>query len=730
LAFTLGPVRQHSPPAVGSFWDGEIGEGITGHYERAVRAHRARVQTFVVLPLAGELTGAFDVRGSSGIVRVVDIVDSTRQHDSCDCPDFLGNELGTCKHLEAVRRGAREIVPLGRALAALPRRCEVPTVTVCASGALRLVALGPRSDAFLEQLGLQLGAEGSLCVREPKVLRAGRTPRGRITHAAVAAAEILGARSRLLTRSREVEAAILTGELELDVLSAPLFPYQREGVAHLVARGRALLADDRGLGKTVQAIAACEVLRRRGEALRVLVVCPASLKAQWVSEIRRYAGAGAVVVGGVAQRRTAYASGAPYMILNYERTWRDLGLLRELRADVVILDEAQRAKNFRTKTARTLRAIPSRFLFALTGTPVENRLDDLYGLLQLVEPGVLGPLWKFNLAFNQPGTHGRVGGYTNLGALRARVAPVVLRRRKEDVLLQLPALTEQTRYIPMSLEQQELDDSYRRTAALILSEAKGRPLTPIEQMRVLAAFLKARQACNAAVLCDPEAEGGCAKLDELAIIVSEIARQGDSGSSKVLVFSEWTEMLRLAAARLDQEGIGYLMLHGGVPSDARPALLQRFHDDPRAVVLLSTDAGGVGLNLQVASYVIHLDLPWNPGRLDQRIGRAHRFGQTRGVSVTYLVSEGGIERGIEGTLASKRAVRAAAVDLKSEVESVETPTFGASLARAQQSLFFDLPELAAAVSLSPTKVNSAEVEITFANESEFRGGGNHFRQRK
>src|SRR5262249_35519699 len=163
-----------------------------------------------------------------------------------------------------------------------------------------------------------------------------------------------------------------------------------------------------------------------------------------------------------------------------------------------------------------------------------------------------------------------------------------------------------------------------------------RPLSPDEQKRLMAMLLKARQACDAAELCDRDGGGSSPKLEELEQIVSDIVEQG---GEKILIFSEWTEMLRLAARRLDRLGVGHRLLHGGVPTAKRGALLDEFRQDPNIRVLLSTDAGGVGLNLQVASYVIHLDLPWNPGRLDQRTARAHRLGQTRGVSAIYLCAE-------------------------------------------------------------------------------------------
>jgi hypothetical protein len=232
-------------------------------------------------------------------------------------------------------------------------------------------------------------------------------------------------------------------------------------------------------------------------------------------------------------------------------------------------------------------------------------------------------------------------------------------------------------------EQVTIEAGYRSDAAQLLSIAEKRPLTPEQQKRLMAALLKARQACNAIALCDPKHPDAakCPKLDELEALVSEICAQG---ASKILVFSEWTTMLELAQARLEKLGIGYGYLHGGVPTERRPDLLARFREDPDQRVLFSTDAGGVGLNLQVASYVIHLDLPWNPGKLDQRNGRAHRVGQTHGVSVTYLVADAGIERGIEGTLGAKRALRGAALDMTSEVDEVEAQGFNVFLAQLRE----------------------------------------------
>jgi superfamily II DNA or RNA helicase len=634
-------------------------------HELAVRRWRAQVERSRLQPPPASrdrhLDGPWVVRVGEGEAWAVDVVDATGAFDTCTCPDFATSGLGLCKHLAAVQRAIAERHVTG-AVPPSPRR---PTVTLTVrGGALALVLVGPH-DARVRRWF----ARGRLTL---DALEA-PPPGVRITNAVARFVRTTTEQEARAARSAELAAAQAAGRLVVDVLAAPLFPYQRDGVAHLVSRGRAVLADDMGLGKTVQAIAAAEVLRRRGEVRRVLVVTPASLKAQWAREIARYGAGTAIVVGGqAAERRRQLASDAPFVIANYELLWRDLAAFRGERWDLVIVDEAQRAKNFRTRTATTLRTLASEFLFVLTGTPVENRLDDLYALLQLVDPTVLGPLWRFNLDFHEQGRRGRVVGYKNLGELRRRTAPLVLRRRKEEVLSQLPPLTHQTRYVALDERQAALEAEHRDQAARLAAIAERRALTADEQQRLMGHLVKARQACDAAVLCDPDAPPRSGKLDELAALCREVI---DSGPAKVLVFSEWTEMLRLAARRLDEEGIAWAMLHGGVPVADRPALLDRFRAEPDVRVLLSTDAGGVGLNLQVASYVVHLDLPWNPGRLDQRTARAHRLGQSRGVSVTYLCAERGIERGIEGTLAGKRSLRAAALDVASEVDTLEAPSF-------------------------------------------------------
>ena len=575
----------------------------------------------------------------------------------CTCPDFAVNRLGTCKHIEAILHRLRKRAP--RKFEKYVRQGPPTSFVHLDWGAaeapgIRLRRAGNGSPAWLDDhFDTQQRLRGSLPEAYDGLALAARDRDG-----VVITPEVEEYVQRLQEETgRRVRAEVLGREIRdsggaLPGISAHLYPYQVEGVAFLATVGRGLLADDMGLGKTLEAIAAASVLRAHEGVRRALVVCPASLKHQWAREIQRFTGTEAVVIEGrPAARLALYRKGAPFTLVNYEVVLRDSEVIQSrLSPDLLILDEAQRIKNWRTKTAAAVKALATPFAFVLTGTPLENRLEDLYSLMQVVDPRVLGPLWCCLLDFHVTDGRGRVLGYRNLSELRRRLAPVMLRRDRSLVRDQLPDRIDSRVDLELDRRQRDLHDEAMSVAGRLARIAERRPLTPSEEKQLMAVLQRARMACNAAGLVDRETKGS-PKLKELASLLEELCLDG---GRKVVVFSQWERMTRMAGEVARELGLGVVRLHGGVPTGRRGALIDRFREDPGVQVFLSTDAGGVGLNLQAASVLINLDLPWNPAVLEQRIGRVHRLGQREPVQVVLMVARDSYEERISGLIAAKR----------------------------------------------------------------------------
>ncbi len=576
----------------------------------------------------------------------------------CSCPDWASNQLGTCKHIEAVLHRLRKsakgrkdydrappfpfvwlswdapdgpAVRVQRSPSLPPDLAEIIDRYFDAAGSFR----GELPDDFFRFSDLVQGRD-DLLLGEDALLHVRQL-------AEDAARRVRGDR---------IHEEILRSGRSLPGVHARLYPYQIEGVAFLASRGRALLADDMGLGKTLQAIAAARWLQQHADVSKVLVICPASLKHQWAREIERFTDSTATVIQGPPdQRARQYRQSGSFLIMNYELVLRDLSYLNEnVAPDLLILDEAQRIKNWRTKIASTIKLIATRYAFVLTGTPLENRLEDLYSLMQVVDHRVLGPLWRYLIEFHVSNDRGKLLGYRNLSELRRRLAPVMLRRNRSLVVEQLPERIEQRLDVPMTPKQMDLHDAAMKNAASYAAIAKKRPLTPVEQNRLMAALQQARMACDAAGLVDKETKGA-PKLDELAQLLEDLCVQE---GLKVVVFSQWERMTAMAEAVARGLKIGCARLHGGVPTAKRGALLDRFREDESIQVFISTDAGGVGLNLQCASAVINLDMPWNPAVLDQRIARVHRLGQAGTVQVILMVAADSYEERVTELIQNKR----------------------------------------------------------------------------
>ena len=420
-----------------------------------------------------------------------------------------------------------------------------------------------------------------------------------------------------------------------------------------------------GLGKTIQAIGVAELLARQVDIRRVLVVCPASVKSQWRNEIQRFSERACQVVIGSGEERVAqYGSDAFFTICNYEQVLRDFSSIDRVDWDLIVLDEGQRIKNWESKTSRVITSLRSRFAMVLSGTPLENRLEDLYTIARFVDATRLGPAYRFFHRHRIVDERGKVQGYHNLDELREAIQPILLRRTRKSVLQELPQRTTEVVRIRPTEEQYIMSDEYCRRAAQV---AAKKFITEMDLIRIQKYLLCARMACDSTFLVNKESPGFSSKLERIEELLAQLVQEPDR---KMIVFSEWTTMLTLIEPILDKCQIRYVRLDGKVPQKQRQQLIHEFQNDPECRAIIMSNAGTTGLNLQAANTVINVDLPWNPAVLEQRIGRAHRMGQKNPVDVYLLVTEATIEERMLQTLSAKHDLALAALDMESTTNTV------------------------------------------------------------
>ncbi len=587
----------------------------------------------------------------------------------CECPDYATNELGTCKHIEFTlaqlekKRGAKAAFARGYRPSFSElylrndggRAIHFRAGTDCPPTVSKAAAL-----LFDESRGwvLRESRFGELERFVAAVAKSGHELR-----AYDDALDFVAGQRDAERRAIALDGIFPRGAkdpLLKKMLKAPLYAYQAEGALFAVGAGRALIGDEMGLGKTIQAIAAAEILARHFGVSKVLIICPTSLKYQWQSEIARFSGRDSrVLSGGRTQRQKDYVLEDFCKITNYEKLKSDLDLIADWAPELVIVDEAQRVKNWNAIAAKALKRIDSPYAIVLTGTPLENRLEELISIVQFVDQHRLGPTWKLLHQHQVKDEAGRVTGYTGLEKIGETLAPIMIRRRKSEVLLQLPERTDQNLLVPMTeMQMIHHEENAQVVTRIVQRWRKTKYLSDTDQRRLTCALQNMRMSCNSTYLLDQETDHGV-KADELAALLDGLFAQPET---KVVVFSQWTRTHDIVIRRLEARGIGYVSFHGGVPSEKRPALIARFRDDPNCRVFLSTDAGSTGLNLQHASTLVNMDLPWNPAILEQRIARIHRMGQNRPVQIVNFVSKGTIEEGMLSVLAFKRSLSAGILD--------------------------------------------------------------------
>ena len=456
---------------------------------------------------------------------------------------------------------------------------------------------------------------------------------------------------------RTVERLDTLGKMDFTVpasLKATLRGYQVDGyqwlgsLEHLGLGG--ILADDMGLGKTLQMIAHILARVEAGDTKPTLVVCPASLVYNWAAELERFAPSLDVcaIVGAKAQRRVQIAGAAEHnvVVTSYDLMRRDIDEYVEQDFARVVLDEAQYIKNPLTQVARAAKRLPAGVRFALTGTPIENRLSELWSIFDFLMPGLLGTRDSFAKRFESPVEHAEGDSAARLQAL---VSPFVLRRVKEDVVADLPEKIEDTVMAQLTGEQRKL---YLANQDRIAQQVQHREAGEFkkDKLKVLAELTKLRQIC-----CDPhlhyaDYKAGSAKLDTCM----ELVHGALDGGHRILLFSQFTGMLDIIGKRLAKEDIAFLKLTGASSKESRAKMVAQFQAGEVPVFLISLKAGGVGLNLTAADVVIHYDPWWNVAAQDQATDRAHRIGQQHAVTVYKLIAKDTIEERIMQMQESKR----------------------------------------------------------------------------
>ena len=443
---------------------------------------------------------------------------------------------------------------------------------------------------------------------------------------------------------------------DYSMIKAELFPYQKEGIEFALYRKSAIIADEMGLGKTVQAIGTAILKKQIFNFTKTLVVCPASLKSQWKEEIEKFSDEKPLIVqGNPDERMFQYSDRDHYFfIVNYETILRDQVAINKAGFDFLIMDEAQRAKNYETKTANSLKRIDAKHKLVITGTPIENRLIDIFSIMSILDPEFLGPLWEFSYqhCLFDPDRHDKINGYYDLQKLHKKLDEVLLRREKRKVIDQLPDLQQINIHVNLSPLQSDYHSSYARGISQIIHK---KFLTPYDLQRLQLLLASMRMVCDSTYLIDEETNES-PKLEELQYILLE-KLDVPNNDRKIIIFSEWVKVHKLIGKLLRDHNIGFVELSGKIPVKSRGELIRKFETNPQYKVFLSTEAGGSGLNLQMADTLINFELPWNPAKKNQRIGRIDRIGQkSNKLTIFNFITRRSIEEQIASGLLVKQSL--------------------------------------------------------------------------
>lgn len=452
----------------------------------------------------------------------------------CSCMDFKVSRLGTCKHIEAVcswikkrRKTLDKTLPSYTAVYLLyqeGRKICIRIGTEKSEEFTRLASEYFTNDGYLKPESIYSFSTFLSTAR--KISNTFRCYPDALQY-------ILDLRD---DRKRAELVSEKCTDKNLDsLLNARLYPYQKEGIRFAIKTGKTIIADEMGLGKTIQAIGCAEFMRKENLISSVLIVCPTSLKYQWKKEIERFTGCQSVVIeGNHLRRKKMYDDSTFYKIVSYNSICNDVKILRHMSTDFMIMDEAQRLKNWNTQVAQAMRRIHADYMVVLSGTPLENKLQELYSIVQIVNPFLLGPLHEFIADTTVLSPSGQIIGYKNLNEIGERLKGVMIRRRKSDVKLQLPSRMDSIRFVPMTKEQAGMHDEFHSVVSQIVTKwNKTHFLSEKDRKRLLLLLSQMRMVCDSTFILDQRSRHDT-KIDELMHMVEDMIENGDD---KMVVFS-------------------------------------------------------------------------------------------------------------------------------------------------------------------------------------------------
>ena len=631
------------------------------------RKSRAELENYKI-EFSDNIYGEHELTNEKGWKYKLTFRDIKKEKGYCSCPDYQTNKLGTCKHLMAaftkLKRNKKQN---------FIKNQEYPFIEVF---------LDPLNDYkiswyYPEKIPVKINKIIKKYFGKKKVINDRKT--GDILNFIEETNNIKIVKIRPEVQKKVedfFEQQLISNlrnkyVLDFSKINAKVFTYQKKGISYATFRKNAIIADEMGLGKTLQAIGTAVFKKDLFGFTKTIIICPASLKDQWRKEINRFSNEKSIVIEGLPdERKRLYKeTNAFFYILNYETVLRDIESLKKFNPDFVILDEAQRIKNYETLTANTIKRIPKKHALVITGTPIENKLIDLFSIMQFLNSKLLSPLWEFSYqhCYFDMKKKNKITGYYNLQNLQKRLKSVLIRREKKEVIKQLPNVHQLDIPVKMHHKQAEYHSSYARGIFKIIHK---KFLTQYDMQQLMMLLSKMRMVCDSTYLIDNETDHS-PKLEELKHILFEKLDIINS-SNKIVIFSEWISMNQIIGRMLRENDIGYVALNSKVPVKKRPSLIKEFEDNSKCRIFLSTEAGGTGLNLQVADTVINFELPWNPAKKNQRIGRIDRIGQrSKHLAVINFITLNSIEMKIADGLLLKQDLFDGVLSNNSNIDIVD-----------------------------------------------------------